>query len=357
MIIRLIVASVIVVAPATFAVGYWQGQHQGEAPAVVGVRLNAPILTKPGYGAAAAAKYFAALNAPPPPPPPPGPVLPDVGLVFRRDVTAVTTDKTPHVILADGRQLVRGQEYRDGWKVREVTTESVLLAKGSETRSVNLFSAPAAPAPPPVAAIAGAFGQISLTNGARAGQLGAGAISRILSALRELGLSQAQLDQLQRTLAASSSFSQQQAIQMINTAVRGRALTQIQINNLVQAFVSAGVLQQNAVFALTQQLFAQQQNQQLQGILRGPGAGGGGGPNGGFGAPRGGFGGPNGGFGGRRGGLGLTQPNITPGAAPAAAPSPAASALPQRAQLEPTSQPFRLARLTGQFQPDRATPQ
>ncbi len=70
MIIRLIIASVVIVAPAAFAAGYWQSQHQGDVAATVGVRLNAPILTKPGVGSADAAKYLAVLNTPPPPPPP-----------------------------------------------------------------------------------------------------------------------------------------------------------------------------------------------------------------------------------------------------------------------------------------------
>jgi hypothetical protein len=320
----------------------------------VGVRLNAPILTKPGFGSADAAKYLAVLNTPPAPPPPPGAQPPDVGLTFRREVTAVTTDKTPHVILADGRQLARGQAYRDGWKVRLITTESVTLAKGAETRSINLFSAPAVAAAvqaPAGFAGVGGFGQISLTNGERPGQLNAGAINRILNELKAIGLTQAQLDQLRRTLTTSGSLNQQQAIQMINTAVRGRTVTQIQINNLVQAFVFAGIIQQNAANALTQQLFAQQQNQQLQGILGGRG---GGGPNGG-GRP--GFGGP----GGRRGGpLGLTPPNVTPpGAPPAAVPAPApahaAPPLAPTARRDEHGLSIRLAQLAGQSHQDEAT--
>ena len=350
MIIRLIIASVVVVAPAAFAAGYWQSQHQDDIPATVGVRLNAPILTKPGSGSADAAKYLATLNTPPPPPPPPGVQPPDVGLTFRKDVTAVTTDKTPHVILADGRQLARGQDYRDGWKVRLITSESVTLAKGVETRSINLFSAPAAVAQAPVGfAGVGGFGQISLTNGERPGQLNAGAINRILDSLRAIGLTQAQLDQLRGALGRS--MSQQQALQMISTAIQGRNVSQVQITNLVQAFVSAGVIQQAAGNALTQQLFAQQQNQQLQGILGGGGRGGGGGRQG--------FGGPGGG--GRRGGpLGLTPPNVVPpGVAPAVVPAPAPAAatpaLPPTARRE-DGQSFRLAQRAGHFFQDKATP-
>ncbi len=178
----------------------------------------------------------------------------------------MTTDKTPHVILADGRQLARGQDYRDGWKVRLITTESVTLAKGAETRSINLFSAPAATAQAPSGfAGVGGFSQVSLTNGEKPGQLGVGAINFILDNLRAIGLSQVQLDQLRSTLGRS--MSQQQATQMITAALRGRTVSQAQITNLVQAFVSAGVIPQPAANALTQQLFAQQQNQQLQGIF------------------------------------------------------------------------------------------
>jgi hypothetical protein len=346
MIIRLIIASVVIAAPAAFAAGYWESQHQGDVPATVGVRLNAPILTKPGSGSADAAKYLAVLNTPPPPPPPPSAQPPDVGLTFRKDVTAVTTDRTPHVILADGRQLARGQDYRDGWKVRLITTESVTLAKGAETRSINLFSAPAAVAQAPAGfAGVGGFGQISLTNGARPGQLNAGAINRILNALMAMGVTQAQLDQLRRTLSAG--MNQQAAIQFINTALRGRTVTQAQINNLVLEFVSAGIIQQAAANGLTQQLFAQQQNQQLQGILNGRGGGGGGG-GGGVG-------------GGRRGGpLGLTPPNaIPPGAAPAAVPAPGAAApspaLAPTAQRDEDGQSFRLAQLAGLSHQDKAT--
>jgi hypothetical protein len=334
MMVRLIAASVVIAAPLTFALGYWQGQHLAETPQASIVRLNPPVIPKPGYGAAAAAKYFAALNAPPPAPLLAGPTPPDVGQTFRHEVAAVITDRAPHIVLADGRQLARGQAYRDGWKVRTVSTDVVVLARGSETRSINLFSAPMPVIAPAVGTTVGGFGQISLTNGQRAGQISSGALTRILAALRAIGLPQATLDQLQRTLSAGS-ITPGQAIQIINTALRGRQVTQAQITSLVQAFAAAGVIPTGQTAQISGQLFNQQQSQQLQGILNGRDPGGGGfGGNGGFGGRRG-FGGPGGG----RGGLGLTAPTVSPanqlGQAPAqVAVSPSAQTTLDRATIQ-----------------------
>ena len=56
-----------------------------------------PSLERPGRSMAPVADYFAKLNPPPlppqPPPPPPPPPQPDIGLIFRQTVRAVTQDR------------------------------------------------------------------------------------------------------------------------------------------------------------------------------------------------------------------------------------------------------------------------
>ena len=328
MMLRIAAASVIVLAPAAFAVGIWQGQHETPVALTTGVRLNAPIITKPGFGAAGAAKYFATLNPPPPPPRPSGappPPPPDIGLLFRTDVSAVTTGPVPRVILAGGKTLARGEVYRDGWKVREVRNDSVTLVKGAETRSINLFSAP--PAAPQAVATSGLGAQISLTNGLTPGKLTTGQINRIIEAFRAAGMTQVQLDQMRKSLESGGVSNLGSVMQSLQGLMRGgRPLSQTQISGIIQAFAAAGVVPPQLTQQLTQQMLQLQQQQQLQGVFGGGRGGGGRGPNGGFG---GGFGGgfnpPSPGGGRNRGGLGLTPPPSTQTPAVSAPDQPRAS--------------------------------
>lgn len=182
----------LVAAPSTFAVGYWQGEHSEPAAAVSTVQINAPVIAKPGAGAASAAEYLAGLNAPPPPPPAPpavikasapvpiGPPPIDIGVQFRNEVSAVRTGSQPHIILAGGRTIAEGQAYRDGWSVRSLTPQTAVLGKGRETRAVNLFSAPPREPTMQVASLAPVFtGPVQLTNGVTAEQRTAALASRL----------------------------------------------------------------------------------------------------------------------------------------------------------------------------------
>ena len=169
----------LVAAPAAVGVGYWQGKT-GETEAIVaGGRLNAPLIGKPGDGAAEAGKYFAALNAPPPPPPPPPafkppppPPPPDVAVLFRRDLAAVMTGPTgdPRVVLTGSRSLRLGEVYRDGWTLASLSPSTATLTKGKERRNVGLFTVPtgvSTTSSTPVAAAAPPA-NFAFTNGVRA---------------------------------------------------------------------------------------------------------------------------------------------------------------------------------------------
>jgi hypothetical protein len=317
MIVRLALLACVVTAPVAFAAGYWQSLHQDAPGLIVTPRINAPIVSKPGFGAAAAAHYFAALNAPPPPPPPPGPPPPpDVAITFRRDVSAVQSQNgTPHIILAGGRILKRGDSYGDGWRLRDIAPTSVVLTKGKETRSVNLFSPPAVTLAATAPTTAN-FAAISITNGQTPGKLTAGQISRIIDALRALGAGQAQLDQVRRGLEAGTFVGPaglQQALQLMRGALQGRQLTPAQANSLIQTLVAAGLVSSDQAALLAQALTAGGRGGGRQGgpAAFGPPAA----PNAGFAPPQGrgggraGFGGGRGGGGGgRRGGLGLNSP-------------------------------------------------
>jgi hypothetical protein len=59
----------------------------------------------------------------------------------------------------------RGDVYQDGWRVRDISAQTAVLAKGRETRNVNLFSAP--PMQPVQIAAAGPLitGPVSFSNG------------------------------------------------------------------------------------------------------------------------------------------------------------------------------------------------
>lgn len=176
---RILVLAFLVAAPSAFAMGHWQGEHAKVEEDLSTVRVNAPILTRPGTGAAEAVRYLAGATTPAPvvasgpvaagPVPvaigPVGPPPEDVSIRFRREVSAVMTNGEPHIILAGGRRVGRGDLYQDGWRVRDISAQTAILAKGRETRSINLFSAP--PMQPVQLAQAGPLitGPVSFSNG------------------------------------------------------------------------------------------------------------------------------------------------------------------------------------------------
>ena len=52
---RFLVLAFLVAAPAAFAAGHWQGEHAPVQEDLAMPRVNAPIITRPGTGAADAA--------------------------------------------------------------------------------------------------------------------------------------------------------------------------------------------------------------------------------------------------------------------------------------------------------------
>ncbi|MBI1250297.1 MAG: hypothetical protein GC189_02365 [Alphaproteobacteria bacterium] len=120
------------------------------------LRLAAPRLARVlGQSSAdgnAETEIALAQDAPPPP---------DISTQFRRDVSAISwTARGAEAWISDpasdtGRRALReGDAYRDGWRVRRIGAQSVLLRKGREERSINLYDPATYPsnAPPPVQA-------------------------------------------------------------------------------------------------------------------------------------------------------------------------------------------------------------
>jgi len=105
-----------------------------------------PSLERPGQSMAPVADYFAKLNPPPLPPPPPPPPQPDIGLIFRQRVRAVTQDKRQFVLLIEqaGRisRMRKGEVFQDGWVIAAIDAQQVELRKGAIHRKVGLFVKP-----------------------------------------------------------------------------------------------------------------------------------------------------------------------------------------------------------------------
>lgn len=308
MMLRTLFLVAVVAAPAAFAAGMWQGQnHEAEAP-VVGPRVNAPLIGKPGHGASDAGRYFAALHAPPPPPPPPRepppapPPPPDVAVLFRRDLSAVlqSPGTEPRIVLSGSRSLRKGDTYRDGWMLSNITSTTAVLTKGAETRNIGLFSPPPAIQTQIAAGPSVNFGpQISFSNSSTPGRPNAAQVAGVVSALRGAGMNQQQADRVSSMLA-SGTFDQGAATQMLNQMGRNNPMTPGQINNIVQSMARAGILQERQAQALAQSLPQMQNMQQVQQLMqmggnnnrggggggnRGGGGGGNRGPNQGFNAP------------------------------------------------------------------------
>lgn len=183
---RFLVLAFLVAAPAAFAAGHWQGEHAPVEDDLSTVRVNSPIITRPGTGAAEAVRYLSGVTAAPvvlasaPATPRPvaiapvGPPPEDVSIQFRRDVTAILTNGEPHIVLAGGRRIGRGEVYQDGWRVRDISSQRAVLAKGGDTRSIDLFSAPPQQSVQIASAGPVVTGPVSFSNGLlpdqRAGQ-------------------------------------------------------------------------------------------------------------------------------------------------------------------------------------------
>lgn len=292
-----------VATPAALAAGMWAGENsRTPATIVIAGRQNAPLVTKPGWGVAGAAHYFAELNAPPPPPPPvrqvvftpPPPPPPDVGLLLRRDVTAVlggADGADMKLALSGGRRLGHGEVYRDGWTLTGLTGQTATLTKANEQKTVNLFS-PLPSAETTQLASAPTLGPISFSNSQRPGVMSAGQISQLLTVLRQGGTSEAQLNQLRQTLQSGQQIPPNQLMQLLMTAGRGRPgaaapVSPAQINALVGNLANSGLVTQQQATQISQNLNQMGNNQvnqiinQMQQPPR-PGGGAPAGPNAGF---------------------------------------------------------------------------
>ncbi len=139
---------------ASFAIGW---ATTPAPPTLEEVRWAPPRLAHAGEATRAALQALEAL-APPaiqtvdiaeaaaPAPPP----APDIAVLFRRDLTAVTgAGRGAIVWIVDARApsqrrgLRRGALYRDGWRIADIQQERILLRRGGARRTVLVMSAPA----------------------------------------------------------------------------------------------------------------------------------------------------------------------------------------------------------------------
>lgn len=270
-----------VAAPAALAAGMWAGENR-QAPAniVTAGRQNAPLVTKPGWGVAGAARYFAELNAPPPPPPPvraipppPPPPEPDVGLLLRRDVSAVlgAEGSEPRLVLGGGRHLARGEAYRDGWTLSSLTSQTATLTRAKEQKTVNLFG-PIPAAETTQLASAAALGPISFSNSQRPGQMSSSQINQLMTILRQSGTGEGQLNNLRQTLQSGQSLPFNQLMQLLMTAGRGGPggrgqVSPAQISAFVGSLSNSGLMTQQQANQINQNV-SQMGNQQVNNIVR-----------------------------------------------------------------------------------------
>lgn len=119
--------------------------HPGRTLDLMAFRLTGP---EPEAESVAVAEVAAATPAKPKRPP-----APDVAVQFRRDVSAVLLGAAGPVLImvdpgsATQRRVLRvGERYRDGWVVEDVDTQTVLLRRRQEIRTVELHSLIAADA-------------------------------------------------------------------------------------------------------------------------------------------------------------------------------------------------------------------
>lgn len=148
---------------AAFLIG-WSHPGRPEEPLTVtrGAAASAGLTLRPGESTAEAVRFLRTLRSDPPPPapppsqvvvvappPPPPPPPPDVSVVFRQALTAIERDPATGAYrayvrdpAAPGPQSVamsEGARFGDGWRISEISPESVTLRKGRESRVVRLY--------------------------------------------------------------------------------------------------------------------------------------------------------------------------------------------------------------------------
>lgn len=107
----------------------------GSTPMPDGLQGDPPPIGEEGVGP---------VFTPPPPPPP----LPDIGLVFRRQVTGVVSDPAGQLAVlvqdADGglRRLHVGERFQGAWMLVGLTRDSAVLNDGVQVRRIPFFGGP-----------------------------------------------------------------------------------------------------------------------------------------------------------------------------------------------------------------------
>jgi hypothetical protein len=89
------------------------------------------------------------LDLVPPPMVEQGPPPVDVAALFRRDLTAIEDRANGRLVLIvdpsqphGRRTLSAGDVYQDGWRVTRIEPQSVVLRRGREVRTVDVFALP-----------------------------------------------------------------------------------------------------------------------------------------------------------------------------------------------------------------------
>jgi hypothetical protein len=109
----------------------------------------AAVVQHGGVEARAARERLAALGLAPPPVVDAGPPPPDIAILFRRDLTAIEERAGQRMAwIVDfsqthqRRALRVGDVYQNGWRVARIETQSVLLRRRREVRTVDAFALP-----------------------------------------------------------------------------------------------------------------------------------------------------------------------------------------------------------------------
>lgn len=153
-----------ITAPLLVLLGFvlgWTFPGRPEAPLGVtrGVGQRSELTLRPGENSSQAVRFLRTLRRdplPPPPPPPPPPIVvppppppPDVAVVFKSALSGIERDPATGVF----RALVRnpmsgssqttpmglGSKFVDDWRIKEISSDAVTLAKGREIRVVRLY--------------------------------------------------------------------------------------------------------------------------------------------------------------------------------------------------------------------------
>jgi len=159
---------VVILIPLLLAISFALGSAypgRPEEPLAVtrGVRAATGLVLRPGESTVEAVRFLKTLRSDPPPPapPPPPPVRrppppapppppPDVAVVFKSALKGIERDTATGAYralvrnaAAPGPQITPisiGDEFIEGWRVRDISEDAVILAKGAETRVIRLYS-------------------------------------------------------------------------------------------------------------------------------------------------------------------------------------------------------------------------